>query len=153
MRWILAAVLCGGGHCASVGAGQAACDHAVLGAVSIAGDFDHRRLRNSRRRRAGDAAAAPVGGYRAAPPMRSASGRRTSSTPIDGIDLPYIANSWLYHGPRLALQPVIVWWALYCAGGDRLAVAAIVSGRRTAAMVSWDDRSRSDQDRRLKFLF
>jgi uncharacterized membrane protein len=34
---------------------------------------------------------------------------------IDGIDLPYIANNWLYHGPRLALQPVIVWWALYCA--------------------------------------
>jgi uncharacterized membrane protein len=35
---------------------------------------------------------------------------------IDGVDLPYIANSWIYHGPRLALQPVIVWWALYCAG-------------------------------------
>jgi uncharacterized membrane protein len=35
---------------------------------------------------------------------------------LDGVDLPYIANSWLYHGPRLALQPVIVWWALYCAG-------------------------------------
>jgi uncharacterized membrane protein len=32
---------------------------------------------------------------------------------IDGIDLPHIANSWLYHGPRLALQPVLVWWALY----------------------------------------
>jgi uncharacterized membrane protein len=35
---------------------------------------------------------------------------------IDGIDLPYIASSWLYHGPRLAFQPVIVWWALYCSG-------------------------------------
>ena len=34
---------------------------------------------------------------------------------IDGVDLPFIANSWLYHGPRLALQPVIAWWALYCA--------------------------------------
>jgi len=34
---------------------------------------------------------------------------------IDGIDLPYISNSWLYHAPRLALQPVIVWWALYSA--------------------------------------
>jgi len=33
---------------------------------------------------------------------------------IDGIDLPYISSSWLYHGPRLALQPVIIWWALYC---------------------------------------
>ena len=35
---------------------------------------------------------------------------------VDGIDLPYISNSWLYHAPRLALQPVIVWWALFCAG-------------------------------------
>lgn len=34
---------------------------------------------------------------------------------IDGIDLPYVTNSWLYHVPRLALQPVIAWWALYCA--------------------------------------
>ena len=35
---------------------------------------------------------------------------------LSGVDMPYIANSWLYHGPRLALQPVIVWWALYSAG-------------------------------------
>ena len=35
---------------------------------------------------------------------------------IDGIDLPWIANSWWYHGPRLAFQPVIIWWSLYCAG-------------------------------------
>ncbi len=35
---------------------------------------------------------------------------------IDGITLPHIPDSWLYHAPRLALQPVIVWWALYCAG-------------------------------------
>ena len=34
---------------------------------------------------------------------------------IDGVDLPYLSSSWLYHGPRLALQPVIIWWALYCA--------------------------------------
>ena len=34
---------------------------------------------------------------------------------IDGIDLPYVTSSWLYHGPRLAFQPVIIWWALYCA--------------------------------------
>jgi uncharacterized membrane protein len=33
-----------------------------------------------------------------------------------GIELPYISNSWLYHGPRLMLQPVIIWWALYSAG-------------------------------------
>jgi len=23
---------------------------------------------------------------------------------------------WGYHAPRLALQPVLVWWALFCAG-------------------------------------
>lgn len=34
---------------------------------------------------------------------------------VDGINLPYVTSSWLYHGPRLALQPVIIWWALYCA--------------------------------------
>jgi uncharacterized membrane protein len=34
---------------------------------------------------------------------------------IDGINLPYVSNSWWYHGPRLALQPVIVWWALFSA--------------------------------------
>jgi uncharacterized membrane protein len=34
---------------------------------------------------------------------------------IDGIEMPVIGNSWWYHGPRLALQPVIIWWALFCA--------------------------------------
>jgi uncharacterized membrane protein len=34
---------------------------------------------------------------------------------IDGVDLLYVANSWLYHGPRLMFQPVLVWGALYCA--------------------------------------
>ena len=35
---------------------------------------------------------------------------------IDGIHLPPAPDSWWYHGPRLALQPVLVWWALFCAG-------------------------------------
>ena len=35
---------------------------------------------------------------------------------MDGIEMPLIGNSWWYHGPRLAFQPVIVWWALYGAG-------------------------------------
>jgi uncharacterized membrane protein len=35
---------------------------------------------------------------------------------IDGISLPPIPDSWFYHAPRLALQPVIVWWALFCSG-------------------------------------
>jgi uncharacterized membrane protein len=29
------------------------------------------------------------------------------------IVLPPIPNSWWYHAPRLALQPVIAWWALF----------------------------------------
>jgi uncharacterized membrane protein len=32
-----------------------------------------------------------------------------------GIQLPYVPDGWIYHGPRLLLQPVIMWWALYCA--------------------------------------
>ena len=29
--------------------------------------------------------------------------------PVNGVTL-----SWWYHAPRLALQPALVWWALYC---------------------------------------
>lgn len=32
---------------------------------------------------------------------------------MSGVEIPYVTNSWLYHGPRLLLQPVIIWWALY----------------------------------------
>ena len=32
-----------------------------------------------------------------------------------GIDIPHLSSSWWYHAPRLALQPVIAWWALFCA--------------------------------------
>jgi uncharacterized membrane protein len=35
---------------------------------------------------------------------------------LEAIHLPPVPDSWLYHGPRLALQPVLVWWALFCAG-------------------------------------
>ena len=27
-----------------------------------------------------------------------------------------LPNMWYYHGPRLLLQPVLVWWALYAGG-------------------------------------
>jgi hypothetical protein len=33
---------------------------------------------------------------------------------FDNVQLPQLPSSWLYHGTRLALQPVIVWSALYC---------------------------------------
>jgi uncharacterized membrane protein len=32
---------------------------------------------------------------------------------VEGIDFG-LPTSWWYHGPRLALQPILVWWALYC---------------------------------------
>jgi uncharacterized membrane protein len=35
---------------------------------------------------------------------------------VEGIDIAAIPSSWWYHGPRLLMQPVICWWALYCAG-------------------------------------
>lgn len=35
---------------------------------------------------------------------------------FDHIILPPIPDSWWYHGPRLALQPALAWWALFCAG-------------------------------------
>jgi len=27
-----------------------------------------------------------------------------------------LPRSWWYHAPRLAFQPVLVWWALFCSG-------------------------------------
>jgi uncharacterized membrane protein len=33
---------------------------------------------------------------------------------IEGIEIPGLPASWWYHGPRLLLQPVLAWWALYC---------------------------------------
>jgi uncharacterized membrane protein len=35
---------------------------------------------------------------------------------FEGIHVPPIPDSWWYHGPRLLMQPVLVWWALFCAG-------------------------------------
>lgn len=35
---------------------------------------------------------------------------------VEGIHVPGLPDSWWYHGPRLAFQPVFVWWALFCVG-------------------------------------
>lgn len=35
---------------------------------------------------------------------------------LDGIDVPGLPSSWWYHAPRLALQPALVWWALFAGG-------------------------------------
>jgi uncharacterized membrane protein len=32
------------------------------------------------------------------------------------VDVPGLPSSWSYHGPRLLLQPVFVWWALFAGG-------------------------------------
>jgi uncharacterized membrane protein len=32
------------------------------------------------------------------------------------IVVPPIPDSWWYHAPRLALQPMIAWWALFASG-------------------------------------
>jgi uncharacterized membrane protein len=35
---------------------------------------------------------------------------------FSGVQVPGLPSSWWYHAPRLAFQPVFVWWALYAAG-------------------------------------
>ena len=35
---------------------------------------------------------------------------------VYGPAIPGLSNMWLYHGPRLLLQPVLVWWALWVGG-------------------------------------
>ncbi len=32
------------------------------------------------------------------------------------VKVPPLPDSWWYHGPRLALQPALVWWALFAGG-------------------------------------
>jgi uncharacterized membrane protein len=32
------------------------------------------------------------------------------------VPAPPLPDSWWYHGPRLAFQPVLAWWALYAGG-------------------------------------
>ena len=34
---------------------------------------------------------------------------------LEGVQVAGLPGSWWYHGPRLALQPVIIWWALFSA--------------------------------------
>jgi uncharacterized membrane protein len=35
---------------------------------------------------------------------------------VEGVQLSPVPDSWWYHGPRLVLQPVLAWWALFSAG-------------------------------------
>lgn len=35
---------------------------------------------------------------------------------ISGAHVGHLPDSWWYHGPRLAFQPVLIWWPLFAAG-------------------------------------
>lgn len=35
---------------------------------------------------------------------------------FEGVHIAGLPDSWWYHGPRLALQPALVWWALFASG-------------------------------------
>jgi uncharacterized membrane protein len=35
---------------------------------------------------------------------------------LSGLDIAGWPLGWWYHGPRLALQPILVWWALWAGG-------------------------------------
>jgi uncharacterized membrane protein len=35
---------------------------------------------------------------------------------LNGPDIPGLANDLWYHLPRQFLQPVLIWWALFCSG-------------------------------------
>jgi uncharacterized membrane protein len=49
---------------------------------------------------------------------------------VDGIHLSLIPDGWWYHAPRLALQPVLVWWALYCSDIISWPFASVAMGPR-----------------------
>ena len=46
------------------------------------------------------------------------------------IPAPPLPDSWWYHGPRLAFQPVLIWWTLFA--------GAVPFGRKMSAP-SWPD--------------
>ena len=35
---------------------------------------------------------------------------------VEGITVTGLPSTWWYHAPRLALQPMLIWWALYVGG-------------------------------------
>ena len=35
---------------------------------------------------------------------------------LGAVEVGSLPSSWWYHGPRLAFQPVFVWWALFAGG-------------------------------------
>jgi len=49
---------------------------------------------------------------------------------FDDVQVPGLPSSWWYHGPRFLLQPVLCWWALFCAN-----------------VIDWPARARPPYDR------
>jgi uncharacterized membrane protein len=43
---------------------------------------------------------------------------------FEAIDVAAFPSSWWYHAPRLVLQPLIIWWALFASGASNWPWAA-----------------------------
>lgn len=52
---------------------------------------------------------------------------------VEGVAVPGLPDSWWYHGPRLAFQPVIVLWALWVGGWFDRAASRRLDGTRSDA--------------------
>jgi uncharacterized membrane protein len=56
---------------------------------------------------------------------------------VETVHLPPIPDNWWYHGPRLAFQPVFVWWALFAGGVIGWPFLRSRPGREQALATSW----------------
>ena len=63
---------------------------------------------------------------------------------IDGLPAGQVQLGWWYHAPRLLLQPVIVWWALYAGEVTSWPFRRVPSrsAARSATPRRWDDPER-----------
>lgn len=50
------------------------------------------------------------------------------------VHVPPLPDSWWYHGPRLAFQPVLIWAALYAGGAVRRPLRRARDGERMSAL-------------------
>ena len=76
----------------------------------------------------------------AAPPRRPDAGAlrglRLSANikhAFGGVHIAGLPDGWWYHAPRLALQPVLVWWALFASGCIDWPFQPAPEGNRTTA--------------------
>ena len=92
-------ILRGSGSGPPRGAGQAVGDYALMGAVCASGHFPHRDFRVCSFSCARHQATALLSRYRDGGIRRL----RLAGKFHARIALPYVTNSWLYHGTRLAL--------------------------------------------------